>query len=58
MEAVVAGAVNSEVTLALDGGGTLTAVVTHDSVAALQLDVGRPAIALFKASSVILAVTG
>ncbi|AOJ28047.1 TOBE domain-containing protein [Burkholderia seminalis] len=58
VEAVVAGAVNSEVTLALDGGGTLTAVVTHDSVAALQLDVGRPAIALFKASSVILAVTG
>ncbi|MBJ9590446.1 TOBE domain-containing protein [Burkholderia seminalis] len=58
VEAVVAGAVNSEVTLALDGGGTLTAVVTHDSVAALQLDAGRPAIALFKASSVILAVTG
>ncbi|WGY72617.1 TOBE domain-containing protein [Burkholderia cepacia] len=58
VEAVAAGAVNSEVTLALDGGGTLTAVVTNDSVAALQLDVGRPAIALFKASSVILAVTG
>ncbi|AYQ42846.1 putative molybdenum transport protein [Burkholderia aenigmatica] len=58
VETVAAGAVNSEVTLALDGGGTLTAVVTNDSVAALQLDAGRPAIALFKASSVILAVTG
>lgn len=58
VEAVAAGAVNSEVTLALDGGGTLTAVVTNDSVDALQLEAGRRAIALFKASSVILAVTG
>ncbi|OXI36650.1 TOBE domain-containing protein [Burkholderia aenigmatica] len=58
VETVATGAVNSEVTLALDGGGTLTAVVTNDSVDALQLDAGRPAIALFKASSVILAVTG
>ncbi|UEP52027.1 TOBE domain-containing protein [Burkholderia ambifaria] len=57
VETVAAGAVNSEVTLALDGGGTLTAVITKDSVGALQLDVGRRAIALFKASSVILAVT-
>ncbi|WP_321807692.1 TOBE domain-containing protein [Burkholderia sp. BCC1993] len=58
VETVAAGAVNSEVTLALDGGGTLTAVVTNESVGALQLDAGRRAIALFKASSVILAVTG
>ncbi|HDR8856833.1 molybdenum-dependent transcriptional regulator [Burkholderia territorii] len=58
VETVAAGAVNSEVTLVLDGGGTLTAVVTNDSVGALQLDAGRRAIALFKASSVILAVTG
>ncbi|MEN2468475.1 TOBE domain-containing protein [Burkholderia sp. GS2Y] len=58
VESITAGAVNSEVTLALDGGGTLTAVVTNDSVDALQLADGRRAIALFKASSVILAVTG
>lgn len=58
VETVAAGAVNSAVTLALDGGGTLTAVVTNDSVGALRLDAGRRAIALFKASSVILAVTG
>ncbi|AFJ88298.1 MULTISPECIES: TOBE domain-containing protein [Burkholderia] len=45
-------------TLALDGGGTLTAVITNESVGALQLEAGRRAIALFKASSVILAVTG
>ncbi|MFA8326120.1 TOBE domain-containing protein [Burkholderia ubonensis] len=58
VETVKGGAVNSEVTLVLDGGGTLTAVVTNDSVDALQLAAGRRAIALFKASSVILAVTG
>ncbi|WP_338641156.1 TOBE domain-containing protein [Burkholderia pyrrocinia] len=58
VESVTAGAVNSEVTLALDGGGTLTAVVTNESVDALRLDTGRRATALFKASSVILAVTG
>ncbi|KVP37397.1 TOBE domain-containing protein [Burkholderia ubonensis] len=58
VETVKGGAVNNEVTLALDGGGTLTAVVTNDSVDALQLAAGRRAIALFKASSVILAVTG
>ncbi|AOJ77798.1 TOBE domain-containing protein [Burkholderia ubonensis] len=58
VETVKGGAVNSEVTLALDGGGTLTSVVTNDSVDALRLAAGRRAIALFKASSVILAVTG
>ncbi|QMI47031.1 TOBE domain-containing protein [Burkholderia sp. MBR-1] len=58
VDAIAAGPVNSEVTLALDGGGTLTAVITNESVGALQLEAGRRAIALFKASSVILAVTG
>ncbi|HDR9237468.1 TPA: TOBE domain-containing protein [Burkholderia vietnamiensis] len=58
VDTIAAGAVNSEVTLALDGGGTLTAVITNESVGALQLEAGRRAIALFKASSVILAVTG
>ncbi|AJY09719.1 MULTISPECIES: TOBE domain-containing protein [Burkholderia] len=58
VQSVSTGAVNSEVTLALDGGGTLTAVVTNDSVDALPLRVGTCAVALFKASSVILAVTG
>ncbi|KVZ02461.1 TOBE domain-containing protein [Burkholderia stagnalis] len=57
VETVKGGAVNGEVTLALDGGGTLTAVVTNDSVDALGLVAGQRAIALFKASSVILAVT-
>jgi len=50
------GAVNCEVLLALPGGGTLAAIVTQASAEALGLAVGAPATALFKASSVILAV--
>jgi molybdate transport system regulatory protein len=53
---VTAGAVNSEVTLALDGGGELHAIVTAASVAALGLAPGVCATALVKASDVILAV--
>lgn len=51
---VLPGAVSAEVALALDGGGTVVAVVTHDSVAALGLAEGSRALAVFKASSVIL----
>jgi molybdate transport system regulatory protein len=50
------GAVNAEVLLDLDGGGTLAAIVTQGSVEALGLAVGVRAMAFFKASSVILAV--
>lgn len=49
------GPVDCEVTLALEGGRSITAVVTHDSVRNLELAVGKPACAAFKASSVILA---
>jgi molybdate transport system regulatory protein len=48
------GPVNSEVSIALAGGRTVTAIVTHDSIASLGLEVGKPACAVFKASSVIL----
>lgn len=50
------GAVNSEVTLALPGGGTIAATVTRDSEQALELEMGVQATALFKASSVIIGV--
>jgi molybdate transport system regulatory protein len=50
------GAVNDEVTLELDAGKTLTATVTSESVKRLGLAVGEPAVALVKASHVILAV--
>ncbi len=52
----VDGVINSEVTLALAGGKTLTAVVTLASADGLDLDTGQPAVALIKASHVILAV--
>jgi molybdate transport system regulatory protein len=54
--AVHPGAVNAEVVLDIDGGGQITAIVTQPSVLALGLARGVRATALFKASSVILAV--
>lgn len=48
------GAVNAEVTLALPDGAAITATVTRASGEALGLTPGAPALALFKASSVIV----
>ena len=48
------GPVNAEVTLVMDGGKSICAVVTHDSVERLGLAVGERACAVFKASAVIL----
>ena len=45
---------NSEVILTLPSGKTVCAVVTHDSIGKLELQVGQQACAVFKASSVIL----
>lgn len=52
------GAVSSLVVLTLPGGSTVTASVTNDAVAALDLSVGQAATAVFKAYSVMLAVAG
>lgn len=52
--AMDAGAVNTEVTLALGGGETLGAVVTNESAQALGLAVGREVMALAKAPHVHL----
>jgi len=51
----VDGAVNSEVTLQLSGGDSLTAIITKESVARLALTVGSKAYALIKSSWVLLA---
>jgi molybdate transport system regulatory protein len=53
--AVRAGAVNDEVDLALSGGASLVAVITRESVESLALRPGQRAIALVKASNVLLA---
>jgi molybdate transport system regulatory protein len=50
------GAVNSEISLSIEPGKTLTAIITRESAEALDLRVGEPAVAVIKASHVILAV--
>ncbi|SMF94258.1 molybdate transport system regulatory protein [Methylomagnum ishizawai] len=50
------GAVNAEVVVALEGGDTIAATITNDSVDALGLKVGETATAVFKAGAVILGV--
>jgi molybdate transport system regulatory protein len=54
---ITPGAVNSEVSIDLAGGGTMTAIVTLDSAKALGLAEGSDVVAIFDASSVILGVT-
>jgi molybdate transport system regulatory protein len=56
VQSVKRGAVNAEVSLVLDGGAVITAVVTNESVDTLGLVEGGSAVAAFKASSVILGV--
>jgi len=57
VSSVTPGAVNAEVSLALDDATTITAIITNESVTTLGLVQGQAAIAAFKASSVILGVT-
>jgi molybdate transport system regulatory protein len=52
------GAVNVEVIVALKGGATVVAVITRESQQHLALAPGQKVDAIFKASSVILAVAG
>jgi len=48
------GAVNAEVVLDIAGGSKITAIVTEDAIADMELKVGSKAYAIIKASSVIL----
>jgi molybdate transport system regulatory protein len=50
------GPVNSEITLEIEPGKSLTATITRESAEALALEVGTQACALIKASHIILAV--
>jgi molybdate transport system regulatory protein len=53
---LIAGAVNSDVVIELNGGGSIAAIITNDSCNSLGLAVGVKATGIFKASSVILGV--
>jgi molybdate transport system regulatory protein len=53
---IARGVVNDEIVLDIGAGKTLTATVTHESAEALDLKEGDAAIALIKASHIILAV--
>jgi molybdate transport system regulatory protein len=53
---LVTGAVNSEVVIDLEGGGSIAAIITNTSAEALELREGGEATAMFKASSVIIGV--
>jgi len=50
------GAVNSEVVIGLQGGDSVAATVTNESMETLGLEIGSTATAIFKASAVILGV--
>ncbi len=52
------GAVNTEVLIELKGGQTVAAIITKASAESLGLAPGKPATAIFKASSVILGIAG
>jgi molybdate transport system regulatory protein len=54
IESVKTGAVNSEVDLALSGGQKIVAIVTNESAKSLNLEAGKEAVALVKASSVLV----
>ena len=54
VSAVQRGTVNDEISLALPGGQSIVAIVTHESTETLGLAVGAEAVALVKASSVLL----
>lgn len=54
--AITPGAVNDEVVLKLSGGERITAVITHSSVENLGLKIGGEAVALVKASWVLVGV--
>ncbi|TCO79273.1 molybdate transport system regulatory protein [Plasticicumulans lactativorans] len=54
VSAVHRGAVNAEVTIAVNAADTVVATITNGAVDALGLAVGHAAVAVFKASSVLL----
>lgn len=56
--AIKAGAINSEIDLNTAAGDKIVAMVTNESVKTLGLTVGKEAVALIKASSVLVLTEG
>ncbi|NUU01446.1 TOBE domain-containing protein [Herbaspirillum robiniae] len=56
VKAIKPGAVNTEVEVALKGGETLAAIITQESANSMGLAEGKPVVAFFKASHVIVGV--
>ena len=54
VDEVTRGAVNAEVSLAMEGGERIVAIITNASVDSLELSKGKPAFAIIKASEVII----
>lgn len=53
---IVKGATTSHVTIDIGGGAIVTASITNEAVADLNLSEGQPAYAIVKASDVMVAV--
>ena len=56
IKSLIPGAVNTEVTIELPGGGEIVSIITKTSAEGLELSVGKAVYAVIKASNVIVAV--
>jgi molybdate transport system regulatory protein len=54
---IIKGSVNSEVIVCIEGGKTITSIVTKESIEALGIKKGNRVFAAFSASQVILALS-
>jgi molybdopterin-binding protein len=53
---LTSGVVNTEVVIAVPGGGELVSVITKTSAKSLKLKKGSPVVAVIKSSDILLAV--
>ena len=56
VKSIVAGAVNSEITVELAGGQQIVSIITKSSADRLQLEPGKPVYAVIKSSDVMIGV--
>jgi molybdopterin-binding protein len=56
VKSIVPGAINSEIVVELPGGQQIVSVITKESAANLQVQVGREVYVVIKASNVMIAV--